>query len=376
MTRQGIPFRPDYSAARNRTSGIALVRAAAAQLLYAAANPVQNLLNPNQRETTPLNKIWQDRWPNDKSDLAFVQKAASSVATQTTPGWAQELAGRGISDIISLLGPDSAAATAMSRGLQFQWQAGYGNIAVAGVLADKSSAGFVKPGDAIPVKKFDTSKGIELIARKFATIIPFTTEVREHSTPNLESLVKSYLTEGIALALDDAFLDTNAASDTRCAGLRNGINATAASASADTEVAMRADVGTLIGAVAPVALNHPILMICSPKQAATLDDWRSGRNLRYEILYSGALAAGTIICVATNCLASACDATPRFEAERSVTVVMDDTAPGDVVAAGTANAGTVKSMFQIDSVALKAVFKAAWGLRSATGLAWMQSVVW
>jgi hypothetical protein len=52
---------------------------------------------------------------------------------------------------------------------------------------------------------------------------------------------------------------------------------------------------------------------------------------------------------------------------------MEDTSPSDIVS-GTA-AIPVKSTFQTDTVALKMVLWASWGMR-APHVAWLQNVTW
>lgn len=359
-TRSPIPLRPDYGAARARNP---------APIVRSAMVP---LLGEYQRKSE--NQILKTYWPNDEN-MALITRAATTMGTTATTTWASELAGRGVSDIISVLAPASAGATAMQRGLQFQFEGGYKSIGVAGITAVKTNASFVQEGKPIPVFKLDTSKGIELTARKLAAISIFTRETFEHSIPNIELLVRTVLAESVGLALDDKMLDATAGDEVRPAGLRYNINATAASAASTALEAMKADIGTLTTAVAPVAGSSPILLIASPAQAMAVKLWRTGGESAFEVLPSGALTAGTVIAIAANCLASAADPAPRFELAQHAVVHMDDL-PADVVTGGTAATGSVKSLYQTDLLGLRTIFRCSWGLRSTTGLCWMQNVVW
>jgi hypothetical protein len=276
-----------------------------------------------------------------------------------------------------LLGPASAAATAMQRNpdLQFQFEGGYHSIGIPAITAIATNASFVQEGKPIPVFKIDTSKGKELIAKKLAALTVFTRETFEHTIPNIEKLVRADLTESVGLALDAKMFDNVAADAVRPAGLLNSINATTASSATPALEAMKADIGALVTIVSAVSGNKPILIIASPAQAAALRLWRTGGESAYEILSSGALSTGTVICLASNCLASASDPTPRFEMAQAA-LVMDDS-PTDIVTGGTAfSGGPVKSLFQTDSLGLRTIFNVSWALRSNVGLAWTQSVLW
>jgi hypothetical protein len=359
------PVRKPFLPSDRTRSSQPIIRAATATLLV-------------KHQRKPIAEVLKATWPTDKN-VEFVTRAASSVGTTTAATWAAELVGRGVADIISVLGPASAGATAMLRGLNFTWEGGYGSIGIPAVTAVKTNAAFIQEAKPIPVFKTDTSKMLQLSARKLAALTVFTREIFEHSVPNIELLVRTALTESVGLALDALMFDATAGDAVRPAGLLAGINATAASGAATALEAMKSDIGALTTAVAPVAGSSPILLIASPAQAMALKLWKTGGESAFEVLPSGALAAGTIIAIASNCLASAADPTPRFDLTDQGLVQMDDATASltdIVVAGGTVNAGTVKALWQTDSLGLKTVFNVSWGLRSATGLAWMQSVNW
>ena len=122
-----------------------------------------------------LNKIGNQRyddvmkrWPGDEK-TEWLTRSAVLAGNTTTPGWASELAWRGISDIINVMAPASAAFAVLQRGLQFKFEGGYKSIQVPGLLAAKGDASFVTQGANIPVRKFDVSKSVSLDARKLAT---------------------------------------------------------------------------------------------------------------------------------------------------------------------------------------------------------------
>jgi hypothetical protein len=328
-----------------------------------------------------LNKLGHQRydevmknWPGDEKTEWLVTRSAVLVGNTTTPGWASELAGRGVSDIVNVMAPVSAGFAVLQRGLQFKFDGGYKSISVPGLLAAKTDASFVTQGVAIPVRKFDVSKFVSLDARKLATLNVVSDDLLQHSTPNIELAVKALVTEGIGLAAEDKMFDATAGDTTRPPGLLNGISATSASANAVKLEAMKEDAAALISGVSAVAGNAPILFVAAPAQAAALRLWGNS-TFAYEVFASSALTAGVVIAIAANCLVSAADPLPRFEVTEEAVVVMDDS-PTDIVTGGTAFAGAVKSLFQTNTWGLRTILQISWGLRSTSGLAWTQSVSW
>ena len=121
----------------------------------------------------------------------------------------------------------------------------------------------------------------------------------------LEIKILDALKQCIRLALDFAMFDSNAGvPDLRPPGLRHGIAALPASAAADPETAMRADVATVAGAVAPVSSNAPIILVADPVHRMMLLGHR--KDLPTDIvLGSSSLPLGVLIAIAPNAVASA-----------------------------------------------------------------------
>jgi hypothetical protein len=352
MTR--TPIKPDYSA-RIRVSA-PFYRAAAASLICSA-------------QGRHLRDVLKERWPNDQATETLTR---SATTPGSTTGWGAQVVGLGVADFLSTLGPASAGSILLSRCLQFQFDH-VGPIIVHGVVHSASNAAFVAEGAPIPVLKLSSAPQLLLAPKKLAAITAFTRELFEHSTPNIEAITRQVLTESLACAFDTKLLDAVAADDVRPAGLRNGIAAKSESAAATPLEAMSEDIGTLIGAVATVTSNSPIILIAAPTQAERLRQWTRA-NFAYEILASSGLADGVVVAIASNALASACDPVPRFEISKEAVLHMDDTTPLDIVSAGVA--GTVKSLWQTDSLGLRTVLQVSWGLRHVNGLAWVENVNW
>jgi hypothetical protein len=103
---------------------------------------------------------------------------------------------------------------------------------------------------------------------------------------------------------------------------------------------------------------------------------RAPRELPVTVLASSAVAAGDLIAVAPAALVSATGPV-RIEASRDAEIHMETT-PTGISIPGTPNvvASPVQSMWQTDTVSLRLVMTASWGLRHSSGLAWLTTTAW
>lgn len=358
MTQQRIPLRPDPGALRNR-SAATLVRSAASFLLA------------HTRGNSPLTEA-TNRWPEDR-DLHTLVKSVVSPASTSASGWADTLALTALADFILSMGPSSAGAALLARGMSLQFS-NHGAIAVPACIASSSNTSFVGQGRPIPVREL-MFEGPTLAPSKFATLSVFSRETIAHSTPTIEALTHAVLGESVSLAMDLALFDDAPGDEVRPPGLRNGIAAQVASVLADPLEAMLADIKTLAVAVAPIAGNAPIVLVANPVQAVSLRSWP--QRIGYEVLASNGVAEGSLIAIAPNAVTSALDPLPRFEIARQGTLHME-TSPTAISAVGSPStvAAPVRSLWQTDSVGLRLIMECSWGLRSSSGLAWLTGATW
>jgi Phage capsid family len=314
--------------------------------------------------------IAESTWPTDR-DCHFIVKAATSPTTTTTaPSLLRTLS----ADFLNSLAPVSAGSALLQRGLTLSFANGAAVIRIPRILASADSADFVGEGAAFPVQQL--SVGItELSPRKFGTIIPFTNEIFSYSVPSIEVIVTQVLRESLALAFDVAVLGATAGDSTRPPGLRNGIAALTPSAAAPATEAMVDDISSLIAVVSTVAGNAPVVLIASPARAMTIR-LRAPRDLPVEVLASGAVNDDELIAVASNAVASAVDAVPRFDASVESLVHMESESPLAISTAGSPNtiAAPVRSLWQTDCIGLRMTQEVSWGLRHASGLAWIDNI--
>jgi hypothetical protein len=349
---------PNRAAALRSANVSALMRACAAAALGAY-----------DRTTSPAN-VLAASWPHDR-DAARLLETRAATSPTTTASFAA-LMSRTVADFIESLAPASAGAALLGQGLQLTFGTNVA-ISVPSFLANAANVGWVDEAAPIPVRQLNVLGGPILEPDKLAVLTALTNEMISGS--NAEAMVRDALTQSAALALDAALLDANASTTARPAGLRYGIAALTASALTDRTEAMLADIATVAAAVAPVAGNTGIALIANPVRAMTLR-LRSPRELSVAVLASSAVAAGDLIAVAPPALVSAVGAV-QIKADRESTVHMYD--PADAIAVpGSPNvvSAPVRSTFQTDTVALRLLLTASWGLRSPAGLAWLSTTAW
>jgi hypothetical protein len=304
-------------------------------------------------------------WPSDR-ELAAVVKAASNPAMIAVPGWAMELSHKVTADIVQALGAASSGAQVLGRSLLLMWD-GAGAIGVPGFVASAANGGFVADGDPIPVRQFPDSSQT-LLPHKLASIAVLTREMIDSS--NAEAIVGDTLIRSAGLALDAVLFGNTAATAAAPAGIRNGINALAASGNADAFGAFFEDMSTLLNAVGAVGGNGPFFIVSSIGRLASA----SGRygSLKAEgtdamiIPVASAAVGADVVVIAPQALAAAISPTPEMESANTGALLMDSVPTGAL-----GSTGPERSLFQTDSIALKMRWPASWVLRNPAGVAWL-----
>jgi hypothetical protein len=311
----------------------------------------------------PFAKIVEERWPSDRILGDILLRAAVAPAMTSVTGWAAELAQRVVHDALDALGPASAGAELLRRGLVLSFD-GAGSISAPGFVAEFGNAGWVAEGNPIPVRALSAIPAI-LNPHKLGAIAVLTREMLESS--NAEALIEDALVRAAGRMLDEVLFDANPEDAARPRGLRNGIAASTPSNNSDFLQAALEDAATLINSLAPVAGNGPYVIVASPGRAAMLAGRRvEGANL---VVLGSSAVINDLLAIAPGALVAALSPTPDVETSKAAQIVMD-TAAG---AAGT-TASMNKSMFQSDAIAIKVRWPVTWALRDPRGFAWMTPV--
>src|SRR5262249_21733231 len=147
-------------------------------------------------------------------------------------------------------------------------------------------------------------------------------------------------------------------------GILNGVAALTASSVPVLQDAMTEDVSALIAAVAPVSGSGQPILICAPQQQAALL-LRTNGNPSWLTFASTALVPGTLIAVVPQAIATSVGA-PSIRAGEHAMLHFEDASPSDIAVVGTPNvvAAPSKSMWQVDSIALRLELPCTWAKRS------------
>lgn len=311
-----------------------------------------------------------------RSSAAFAlpprrRQTPPNPATLADAGWAGVVCHDLVGDLLQEMTALSAAANVMARGLKINLGRN-ASIRIPGRLVDPTLAvSWLAEGEPAPMRAPPLVSGPTLRPKKIGVLSAFTREQAESSS--IEVFIRAALTEAAGLALDQKLFS----SDPEGAA-PPGILAAATVVPPSTAAAgwaLSADIGGLVQALSLYGAGLDPILICAPHQFAALHTWTSEAAHYYPTFASAALASGTIVALERSSFVSSYDATPEFSTTIGAALHFEDSAPADIVAGGTI-ASPIKSMFQTDTVGLKMVLRAAWGLRNAQHVAIVQGVSW
>jgi HK97 family phage major capsid protein len=309
----------------------------------------------------------------------------------TTTGWAAELVQTAFLDMIETLMPASVYPGLSARGGRFT----FGRNGIVSIPARSTATtvagSFVGQGNPIPVRQ-GAFTATTLTPKKMAVITTFTREMAEHSTPQIEQVLRQAIVEDTAVAIDTVLLDATAASAVRPAGLRNGVTgATATTGGGLTALVgdVKALATSLITATAghlrePVWIMNPIqvlsiqFMTNAQGEFIFQDEIAAGRFRGYPLLQSTTVPAGTVLLLDAADFFSATGDAPTFVASDQATLHMEDTTPLALSAAGAPNtvAAPIRSLFQTDSIGIRMTMDLNWALRRTGVAAFVSSISW
>jgi capsid protein len=329
---------------------------------------------PGMSGASPLlpNDILRARGWDDDRVAKLVIRAATSPATTTTTGWAAELATVAMAFLASLR-PMSAGADLLGQCLSLSFGAA-AQIRLP-TINPAGAATFVSEGQPIRVSQLPTTAGPTMERYKLAGIVELTSEMMEHS--DAERIVTQALIDSTGPGLDAAlFSNAAAVPGLRPAGILNGATSITASTATSKVDAMDDDLCGLVEIVAPYVGNNGVAFICAPPQATRIA-LRAERT-PFPVLASGALAAKTVICVATNAIASALEPV-QIDEGKSVLLHEEDTTPLPISVPGTPAAtvaSPTRSLWQTDSVALRLRLPLSWLVRDVRAVSFVTNTKW
>jgi HK97 family phage prohead protease len=343
----------------------------------------------------PLDQVLIERY-GDRGDFEVTKnvhewftRAATAPATMTTTGWAAELAQIQYGEFFDVLMPAGIYAPLSAKG----FRATLGRFAVLTMptrAATPAVAGsFVGEGAPIPVRQAAFST-VSIGLKKMAIICSYTRELAEHSTPQIEQILRQLITEDTQVAVDSTLIDANAATAIRPAGLRNGVAGLTPTAGGGF-AALLGDIKQLIAVLSAAnALVVPV-WIMNPQQAISISLTMNAGGFfpfkaeidnnmlqGYPVIESNTMPLGTVMVLNADDFMSVTGDDPRFDVSDQATLHYEDTAPQQISAVGTPNvvAAPVRNLFQTDSLALRMVLPMNWAMRRTGVIAWVAGVTW
>src|SRR5262249_1154698 len=188
----------------------------AVYLYRAGASPVRAHVTNRSPE-----RCAEELFGRDDVVTGIVLRAATTMATTTTPSWAGVLATQVIDDSIIAVASDSAAAALFQRGTKVDF-GGHASIRLPGRLLDASDAGqWTGEGKPVQLRPQRMTAGAVLQPRKLMVIVSFSRELAESSA--IEAISRALISEATSLALDKAMFSTAADDGITPGGILAGI---------------------------------------------------------------------------------------------------------------------------------------------------------
>lgn len=380
--RGGAPLRDSIiSVASNLPKGIPFVRYMKA-LVQAKGIPTL------AAQIADANPLWKESSP----EVAMVLKAAVAAGDTTTAGWAAELvynqnvAGAFLEYLrpMTILGKVQGFT---SVPFNVRW----------GTQTGGASGYWVGQGAPAPVSKLTTGSDSLGIA-KAAGLVVLDKELIMSSSPSAELLVRNDLAKTIAQFLDVQFIapDYAAVANVNPASITNGVDPTAASGT--TAAALRTDVQTLFNTFDVNNLEgEGFFWVCTPKLARSISLMLTslgeplfptvtpfgGTFMGYPLIVSGsAMQVGSPVSGEGNLLvlmhapsiAMADEGGITIDASEEAAIQMLDN-PTNTSTGGT-TATTMVSMFQTNSVALRATRFINWKKRRSFAVQYIKDAAY
>lgn len=320
-------------------------------------------------------------------------KAAVAAGTTTHSTWAAPLVEEYrtfAADFIEYLRPMTIIGQFGTNGIPSLRQVPF-NIRIPAQTSG-ASANWVGEGKAKPVTKMDFAD-VELRWAKIAAISVITDELVRFSDPSAERLVRDELARAVIERMDIDFVNPLKAAvpGVSPASITNGVTPVTPTGTGTADD-IRCDINALFAGFD--AANNPArdaVFIMSTTTARTLSmmqnplgqsefqglNARGGTFLGYPVIVSNYVPADssgqTIILVNASDIMIADDGVVTLDASREASIQMDDAPSHD---SDTPTAAQLVSMFQTNSVALRAERYINWGKRRASAVQLLTGAQW
>lgn len=336
-------------------------------------------------------EIAKNRYPRDQ-EIQQILKAAVSGGTTTDPTWAQPLVEPTnlVSEFVEYLRPMTIVGKFGTGNVPPLRRVPF-NIRVPAQTSG-GAADWVGEGAGKPVTKFDFTS-LTLRWTKVAAISVLSEDLLRFSSPSAELLVRNSLGECLIEKLDQDFANPNVTEiqDVRPAAITQGATNTAASGV--DAAAVRADIKTAVSHF--ITNNIPtagIVVLMRHAQALSLSLMRNPLGVKefpdmtmnggilegMPVIASQYMPQGVVAFVSADNVYLADDGGVAIDMSREASLEMDSS-PNQHVSDGSPLAPTpsqLVSMFQTNSVAIRAERMINWKKRRTAAVYYLTSVGW
>lgn len=337
-------------------------------------------------------EIAKSRYP-EMTDIAEVLKSAVAAGSTTDPTWAGALVQYQLfaGDFVEFLRPMTILGKFGTNGIPTLRRVPF-NISIPGQTSGGNGY-WVGEGQPKPLTRFDMER-ITLRWAKCANIAVLTEELVRFSSPSAEMLVRDALAGAIVERQDLDFIDpANAGTtDVKPASILYGVNAIVSSGM-DAE-AIRADVRAIFGAFIAANLtpasgvwimtNTTALALSLMRNALGQPEFpgitmMGGTFEGLPVIASQYVPSGTVALINASDIYLSDDGQVVIDASREASLQMDGAPTNASTSEGSPPAPTATqmvSMFQTNSIALRAERFINWKRRRATAVAHLSDCNW
>jgi HK97 family phage major capsid protein/HK97 family phage prohead protease len=336
---------------------------------------------------TTVTEFAKQRWPDHGALHTFIQKANVPAGLTTDSTWAGNLVDQTnlASEFLEYLRPQTVVGRIPNlRRVPF-------NVRITGQTTG-AVANWVGQGKAKPVTSFGTS-ATTLLWTKIAAIAVITEELARFSSPSAETLVRDELARAVVERMDVDFLDPaqSAVANVSPASITNGL--TALTSAGTSEANIRTDITTLLAQFMENNVDVSGLVLVMPNTLAMAASlmvnslgqpsfpgigMNGGTLLGIPVVasqYAGNQSGYGNLVVALNArdIALADDGQVSLDSSREASIEMSDAPSG---ASGTSTGASLVSMYQTNSIAIRAERFINWAKLRTNAVVYMDDVNW
>lgn len=340
----------------------------------------------------PFEELMRSRYPNDEGTATVARvctKAAQNPAMTNVPGWAAELVRDTFGAFMELLAPESVVPRIPMERYSFD---GYNSIKIPmrdPVATPNLAGAFRAEGAPIRVGAAKLSSKT-LTPKSLGVIGTFTNELFERSTPNIEQAIRTWMLEDTAIMLDAYFVSlTPPIAGVSPGGIRANLPGNANRLSTGAGVAaITADLQSMVSAMGAAGLLKRPVWVMNPVNASWLafsltaignpafpgTTTQGGTLLGFPVITSTTVPLDIVLLIDGSGVSFAGGA-PSFVGTDVATLHEDDTTPLPI-SAGAVVAAPVRSLFQTNSAALRALWEIDWAVMRAGAVQALSAVAW